>query len=74
MTPDTSKPKPPPADESWWEADVENRDIDKYFHWRFYREAEDRSLDFAVELMAKRRKEAEGAVRPRNRRRDPKRA
>jgi hypothetical protein len=48
MTPDNSKPKPPPADESWWEADAENRDIDKYFHWRFYCEAEYRSLDFEL--------------------------
>ena len=39
MTPDNSKPKPPlaPVESCWWEDD-----IDKYFNWKFYTDAEDR--------------------------------
>jgi hypothetical protein len=34
-----------PPVESCWEAGADDRDIDKYFSWRIYCEAEDRSLD-----------------------------
>jgi hypothetical protein len=43
VTPENSKPKPPPVEN--WEAGADDRDIDKYFAWEFYCEAEDRSLD-----------------------------
>ena len=49
MTPEKSKPEPPPV-ESCWEAGAEDRDLDKYFHWKFYTEAEDRSLDRLHEM------------------------
>ena len=62
MTPEKSKPKPPPVVESWWDAGREDRDLDVYFNWKFYCDAEDRSLDFAIELMTKRRKAAEAAA------------
>jgi hypothetical protein len=44
MTPDNSKPKPPPVDESW-EAGALDREIDMLFDWEFYCAAEERSLD-----------------------------
>ena len=49
MIPDKSEPKPPPVES--WEAGADDRDIDKYFHWKFYTEAEDRSLDRMIEMM-----------------------
>ena len=53
MTPEKSKPKPPlaPVESCWWEDD-----IDKYWNWKFYADAEDRSLDRMIEAM--RREEA----------------
>ena len=42
--PNPSKPFKP-----WWSSDAEDRAIDMYWNWEFYREAEDRSLDRMIE-------------------------
>ena len=52
MTPDNSKPKPPPVES--WEGGADDRDLDKYFRWKFYTAAEDRSLDRIIEMMRRR--------------------
>jgi hypothetical protein len=49
MIPDNSQPKPPPVES--WEAGADDRDLDKYFNWKFYTDAEDRSLDRMIEMM-----------------------
>jgi hypothetical protein len=59
MIPDKSKPKPPPVES--WEASADDRDLDKYFSWTFYTEAEDRSLDRMHEMF-RREKAATRAV------------
>ena len=56
MTPDNSNASRPPSVESWWEANADYRDVEKYFDWKFYTDAEDRSLDRMLEAM--RREEA----------------
>ena len=48
MTPDNSKPKTPPVES--WEAGTDDRDVEKYFAWRFCCDAEDRSLDRLHEM------------------------
>ena len=48
MTPDNSKPIPPPVES--WEAGANDRDLEKYFDWDFYVAAEDRSLDRMIEM------------------------
>jgi hypothetical protein len=44
MTPKNPNPSKPPSVESWWEANADYGDVEKYFHWKFYTDAEDRSL------------------------------
>ena len=56
MTPKKSNPSKPASVESWWEANADYRDVEKYFDWKFYTDAEDRSLDRMIEAM--RREEA----------------
>ena len=48
MTPKNLKPKTPPES---WEAGADDREIDKLWHWKFYTDAEDRSLDRMIEAM-----------------------
>ena len=51
VTSEKSKPSKPPAVESWWEANADYRDVEKYFDWKFYTDAEDRSLDRVIEAL-----------------------
>ena len=51
MTSEKSKPSKPPAVDCWWEANADYRDVEKYFDWEFYTDAEDRSLDRVIEAL-----------------------